>query len=222
MTILNSGGTYHPPEFYCTFIQNAVCASGCLVIAANGNDLQETHITSTKFVEIQGLSPIIRYMATYSPSLVANAFLYKAKQSGAQISHMKLQKLVFFMHAWSLASTGASYVSEPPEAWTYGPVFDSLYHELKSFGSRDIDTYLMQMNPTTGERQPMVPVLSDVTFWGLLEQVWDRYSPLSALQLSALTHESGSPWEQARNTKAGWIRDEAVRDYYRPQLKNGN
>lgn len=161
-------------------------------------------------------------MATYSPSLVANAFLYKARNSGAQVSHMKLQKLVFFMHAWSLASTGSSYVSERPEAWTYGPVFDSLYHELKSFGSRDVDAFLTQMNPAAGERQPMIPVLSDTEFWNLLNQVWDRYSPLSALQLSALTHEAGSPWEKARQTKSGWIRDELVRDYYRPQLQHVN
>ncbi|MEY2890682.1 MAG: hypothetical protein RJA98_590 [Pseudomonadota bacterium] len=161
-------------------------------------------------------------MARYSPSLVANAFLYKARRSGAQVSHMKLQKLVFFMHAWSLASSEASYVDEQPQAWTYGPVFDSLYHELKSFGSRDIDAYLMQMSAETGERQAMIPVLTDSAFWGLLDQVWDRYSGFSALQLSALTHEAGGPWEQARQSHAGWLQDDIVRDYYRPQLQNGN
>lgn len=161
-------------------------------------------------------------MATYSPSLVANAFLYKALQSGVRVSHMKLQKLVFFIHAWSLASTSASYVSERPEAWTYGPVFDSLYHELKNFGSRDIDAYLMQMNSETGERQALVPVLADGAFWTLLDQVWDRYSSLSALQLSALTHEAGGPWEQSRQTGRGWLSDDIVRDHYRQQIQHVN
>lgn len=161
-------------------------------------------------------------MATYSPSLVANAFLYKARQSGVQVSHMKLQKLVFFIHAWSLASTGASYVSEQPEAWTYGPVFDTLYHELKNFGSRDIDAYLMQMNSETGERQALVPVFTDGAFWTLLGQVWDRYSSLSALQLSALTHEAGGPWERARQTGSGWLSDDMVRDHYRPQIQHAS
>jgi uncharacterized phage-associated protein len=178
--------------------------------------------SAIKFIEIQGLSPIIICMATYSTSLVANAFLYKARQSGVQVSHMKLQKLVFFIHAWSLASTGASYVDERPEAWPYGPVFGSLYHELKSFGSRDIDSYLMQMNSETGERQALIPVFSDGAFWGLLDQVWNRYGSFSALQLSALTHESGGPWEQARQTHVGWLPDEVVRDYYRPQIQHVN
>jgi uncharacterized phage-associated protein len=158
-------------------------------------------------------------MSAYRPSLVANAFLYKARQSGVQITHMKLQKLVFFVHAWSLATTGASTVNERPEAWPYGPVFDSLYHELKTFGSRSIDAYLTQMNPQTGERQAQMPVVSDTAFWGLLEQVWERYSPLSAMQLSALTHEAGSPWEAARKAQTIWLSDEAIRTYYGAQLQ---
>ncbi len=160
-------------------------------------------------------------MDSYSPSLVANAFLYKAQQSHVHLSHMKLQKLVFFMHAWSLAAHGESVVSERPEAWTYGPVFDSLYHELKTYGSRNIDAFLTQMNRETGERQALIPVLRDTPFWALLDEVWERYSPLSALQLSALTHESGGPWEKARRSGNGWLADEIVRDHYKAQLQHG-
>ena len=113
-------------------------------------------------------------------------------------------------------------MSEKPQAWPYGPVFETLYHELKGFGSQDIDSYLVQMNTETGERQALVPVFADVDFWGLLDQVWDRYSGFSALQLSALTHESGGPWEQARRTNAGWLPDDIVRDHYRPQIQHVN
>ena len=38
----------------------------------------------------------------YSPAIVANAVLYRAKQRGIRISHLKLQKLIFFIHAWRL------------------------------------------------------------------------------------------------------------------------
>lgn len=156
----------------------------------------------------------------YSPSLVANAFLYKAQQSGVPLTHMKLQKLVFFMHAWSLALRNQSMVTERPEAWQYGPVFDSLYHELKGNGSRAVTDYLAQMNPETGIRQGMIPVLNDTDFWGMLEQVWARYGGFSALQLSALTHEAGGPWEQARQTGTGWLSDDQVREHYRQQVQN--
>lgn len=157
-------------------------------------------------------------MNEYSPGLVANAFLYKARQSGAQLSHMKLQKLVFFLHAWSLALAGHSVVSARPQAWTYGPVFDALYHELKGFGSHPVDNYLVQMNPHTGQIEAQIPVQSDANFWDLLEQVWERYSPFTAIQLSELSHEPGSPWEQARKTMKLLLDDEAVMDFYRAKL----
>jgi len=160
-------------------------------------------------------------MSAYSPSLVANAFLYKARQSGAQLSHMKLQKLVFFMHAWSLALAGGSVVAARPEAWTYGPVFDTLYHELKGFGSRPVDGYLVQMNPLSGQREAQIPHQADEGFWRLLDQVWGRYSPLTALQLSELSHEPGGPWEQARKALKLQLDDEVVRDFYRAKLAHG-
>lgn len=160
-------------------------------------------------------------MATYGPSLVANAFLYKARQSGDRLGHMKLQKLVFFMHAWSLAIMGTSFVEERPVAWPHGPVFESLYHELKMFGPCSIDSYLLQLNPLTGQREAQMPAFSDADFWGLLAQVWDRYSPFSALQLSALAHEKGGPWDQARNEKRAHLEDAATRSHYEAKLIGG-
>lgn len=161
-------------------------------------------------------------MSTYSASLVANAFLYKARKTGASVTHMKLQKLVFFLHAWSLALKGGSFVGERPEAWPYGPVFDTLYHELKSFGAGEINAYLTQMNGNTGELSAQIPVLTDGEFWGLLDQVWDRYSHFSAPQLSSLTHEAGSPWDKTRQAKAVIIKDDLVRDYYRSKITNAH
>lgn len=158
----------------------------------------------------------------YSPRLVANAFLVKAKKAGVPVSHMKVQKLVFFLHAWSLALRDAgSFVTEPPEAWPYGPVFDSLYHELKSYGSSNIDAYLKELNPATGQMAAMVPNSADTEFYRFLDQVWDRYGNFSALQLSALSHEAAGPWAQAREKHARVIDSDMIRNYYRGKLHSG-
>lgn len=157
-------------------------------------------------------------MSTYSPSLIANAFLVKAQETGAPMTHMKLQKLVFFVHAWSLALKDKSLVNETPQAWQYGPVFNSLYHELKQHGSSAVSGYLKQLDAETGTLKPMIPIRTDSEFWNVLDQVWDRYGRLSALQLSALTHEAGGPWESARKRVAETLNDDEVRNYYRAQL----
>lgn len=115
---------------------------------------------------------------------------------------------------------GRSAVIAQPQAWPYGPVFETLYHELKGFGSRPVDGYLLQMNPTSGQREPQMPLQEDAEFWGLLNQVWERYSPFTAIQLSALTHEPGGPWDKARQTLALHLSDDGVRDYYREKLKH--
>ena len=155
---------------------------------------------------------------TYRPNLIANAFIYKAKLLGLPLTHMKLQKLVFFMHAWSLALRGSSVVSERPDAWTYGPVFESLYHSLKSNGSSPVGEYLTMINPQSGQLQALIPNLEDKEFWTLLDQVWDRYGKFSALELSALTHEAGGPWSQAREARVESLDDTQVRNYYRSKL----
>ncbi len=159
--------------------------------------------------------------AQYTPRLVANAMLFKARQEGVRLTHLKVQKLVFFMHAWSLVFFTESVVSERPQAWQYGPVFDSLYHDLKGFGSSEIDAYLLQIEPLSGERKALMPVQSDSQFWGLLDRVWERYSSLSARQLSTITHEAGGPWEAARHSKVAVLPDQQVRAYYVAQLTQG-
>lgn len=160
----------------------------------------------------------------YAPRHVANALLWKAKKEGASLTHLKLQKLAFFVHAWGLALKGKPVVDENFEAWNYGPVLSSLYHELKNFGSKPISNYLVEIDPATGKQIAKVPKQDDSEFWGLVDQVWDRYGKMSAAHLSTLSHEAGGPWEKARaemrETFSGFsdISDESIRRFYTSKL----
>lgn len=156
---------------------------------------------------------------SYPASIVANAVLQHAWGRGMSVDHMKLQKLVFFVHAWHLALAGSDgAVAEPVEAWKHGPVFASLYHRLKQYGRAPVDQYLSDLDPVTGELKPMVPSQQDGQFWRVFEQVMERYEHFNALQLSALSHESGGPWEQARSKLQGQIPNESIRQHYISQL----
>jgi len=161
-------------------------------------------------------------MGRYPPDVIVNALLYHARQRGDSLrgmTHMKLQKLVFFMHAWGLAFNIGSPVSERPQAWEYGPVFFSLYHILKTYGSKPMTGWLVQMNPGTGQMEPMMPPPGDHQFWQLLERVWERYGGFDAFELSALTHEDDSPWASARNAHRGFLNDQDIADFYRRKLE---
>src|SRR5262245_29920187 len=78
---------------------------------------------------------------TYSALAVANYFLDLAKAKGLALDPMKLQKMIFFAHGWSLALYDEKLIDEPIQAWQYGPVVQSVYHEFKSFGAARIDSF---------------------------------------------------------------------------------
>ena len=76
---------------------------------------------------------------SYKPRLIANAFLLKAREARLSLSHLHLQKLVYFAHAWHLAIHKEPLIDETIKVWPNGPTIDSLYHELKAHGSKKIE-----------------------------------------------------------------------------------
>jgi len=155
----------------------------------------------------------------YSPAIVANAVLYRAKQHGVFVNHLKLQKFVFFTHVWSLAILDVPAVEERPEAWEHGPVFGSLFYRLKDIGHQAIDAYIETIDAETNSYQALVPPSEDSNFWHVLEQVIEQYGRFTATELSALGHVHGGPWEQARNSKLAFIPDDSICTFYREMLQ---
>ena len=69
----------------------------------------------------------------HSAKHVANHFLSNFLRCG--ITSLKIQKLVYISHGWNYAFRDDHLIDdELVEAWLYGPVFPSLYHEFKYRG----------------------------------------------------------------------------------------
>lgn len=138
-------------------------------------------------------------MAPYNALAVANYFLDKAKADGIPLTPMKLQKLIYFAHGWYLALYGEPLINEQVQAWDYGPVVSSVYHEFKKFGSGRIDQPGTDLDPESFEF--ITPRISntDSRTIALLDKVWEVYGKYTGIQLSNLTHEAGSAWTETRN-----------------------
>lgn len=70
--------------------------------------------------------------ARYSARDIANWFLGAIdRDAGDAITHLKLQKLVYYAQAWSLAlpARGVPLFDEEMQAWAHGPVAESLFQE---------------------------------------------------------------------------------------------
>ena len=141
----------------------------------------------------------------YSPLAIANAFLEIAKRHGNGISPMKLQKLVYFAHAWNLAYFNEGLINEPIYAWRFGPVIESIYGQFKHYGWQDIEYPGMINNPAwnpffdQGIPQYLVPRLDarepdQAEKLSMLNSMWDLYGHMSAEELSDLTHKDHTPW----------------------------
>lgn len=158
----------------------------------------------------------------HSAKAIANAMLDVAREHGASVTPLKLQKLVYIAHGWSLGLTGEPLVVDQlPEAWQYGPVFPSLYHEFKEFGRGSIANKATDFNIGRGLSfdliEPVVPE-DDTYTWSLLRKVWDQYGKYGGVALSELTHRSGTPWDQTWSKSGGVknavIPEEVVKQHY--------
>lgn len=142
---------------------------------------------------------------------VMNTILERAfKESRRDMTPMKAQKMLFYTNGWNLAITGKPAISEPFEVWPYGPVVPSIYHDLKSFGSGPITTYLR--DPASDVSYVVSPECKQL--YESLDIAWEKYIGLPAVTLSAMTHEPGGPWDVAKRRGDTNISDELTREYF--------
>ena len=104
------------------------------------------------------------------------------------LTHLRIQKLLYYVQAWSLAQRGGPMFDERIEAWAHGPVVCELFHRFADRG-----------------RGPVLP--EDVDAEGEIDlseedrafvaSVWEAYKGYSALSLREMTHQD-EPWLNAR------------------------
>jgi len=156
-------------------------------------------------------------MRGYPPLAIANYFIERAVEEGAPVDHLKLQKLVYIAHGWHLAVYGEPLLRERVEAWQYGPVIRSLYHELKKFGNRPIGELVPRLRGTRLE----VPRVheDDEEALRLLDRVWNVYKDYTGVQLSNLTHQEDTPWgqtwEQTKGHRNVRIDNHLIEEHFR-------
>lgn len=111
------------------------------------------------------------------------------------MSHLKLQKLLFYCDAYHLAYFDTELVSDKFEAWVHGPVCRRVYDSFKDksvlyadiyyhYTKGDIDADAEFQKLTTDQQSLLTDVLTTLSIW-------------TGLELERATH-SESPWINAR------------------------
>lgn len=151
----------------------------------------------------------------YKPAWVANTFLVRSREDGvADMTQLKVQKLVYCMHGWTLAVTGHPVVGERFEAWPHGPVLASLYSHFKEYRWHRITSLAEEIDPRTGEEAALVISEDDQRFFDIFNRVWSRYRHYDGKQLSDMTHQPNTPWSYARQNGLQYLSDAMIREHF--------
>ncbi|KRB57832.1 Panacea domain-containing protein [Flavobacterium sp. Root186] len=143
---------------------------------------------------------------------IAKYFIELAKEEGQGLDPMKLLKLTYISDGWHLGITGKPLFENEIQAWKYGAVIPDLYYAIRMFGKDPVDPFLLNISAKTPLNE------EDKEF---LKKIWNNYKGLSGLQLSALTHEEGSPWSKTWDgTHDVVIGNDLIKEYYQEKLNS--
>lgn len=123
---------------------------------------------------------------------------------------VQLQKLLYYVQAWSLAVNGRKAYPDVNKAWTMGPVVPTVWHTFRN-EERPLDPI---------PRQEAADVAIDAELDGIIDLVVAEYGSRTGTELSAISHEE-TPWAQARDGVADSARSaqpidtDTMKDFYR-------
>jgi len=155
---------------------------------------------------------------------IANFFISKSLATGRDLTPMKLIKMVYIAHGWYLAYTDEPLIGDGVQAWKYGPVIPSLYDHFKRYRDNQITSVEQAYVPEM--RGFAIPAVrdDDVKVKQFLDNVWDAYSGYSAIQLSTMTHQPGTPWyetwvlHRGSETMGSVIPNDSIKLHYKKLL----
>ncbi len=124
-----------------------------------------------------------------------------SKQSPDGITPMKLQKLLFYVKAWTLVA-GDQLIIEDFEHWDYGPVNRDIYNTYKGYGRQKIEIDQPEnLNITSTEKE-------------IIDFIVENYIEFDAITLSEMTHTE-EPWKKTSTNEV--ISNESIKSYYSKQ-----
>ncbi len=139
---------------------------------------------------------------------VANYFIILGLDENEEyMTNLRLNKLMYFAQAWSLALFGKPLFQERIEAWDYGPVVPSIYHQYKSFGKHPIECVSPDFSLdifSEDERE-------------LLSAVMAHYRKFSTSGLVDIAHVDSGPWYKAYNSSNRIINQDDIRAFFSTQ-----
>ena len=125
-------------------------------------------------------------------NVVCDYIIRRSNAANMPLNVLKLQKLLYYSQAWSLAFNEGPLFDGKFQAWIHGPVNRAIYDrfsETKSLYSSVLDADAGNLNPMNRLTEQQR---------ARIESVLEVYGKFSGSELEAMTHKE-DPWIRARN-----------------------
>lgn len=141
----------------------------------------------------------------HDPKTVANEFINRGIQENNPLTHIEVQKLLYFSHGWVMGIHGRPLHYGLWEAWRYGPVLPEVYFNLNHHRGKPIKTTIKDapVEPFSEEEKAIMDVV-----YG--------YRSLGTFALVGISHSKDGPWYQTWHIKgdSAIISNEIIQSYF--------
>jgi uncharacterized phage-associated protein len=130
----------------------------------------------------------------YEARKICNLLLARYDASVYDLTNLRLNKLLYFIHGLGLTSRPQGLIRNHFEAWKLGPVVKPVFDTFKIYGDDYITRMAEHLDYASGKSEivPYVDIASpDVEF---IVRIFENYNKYTTAQLVDLSHEPGGPW----------------------------
>jgi uncharacterized phage-associated protein len=132
----------------------------------------------------------------YSAIAITNWFIEKNKTDWSDLTHLKIQKLLYYAQGWFLGNYETPLFDDDIEAWRHGPVIRSIYLALRDYKKNQITNLISGPEMIDGKMVLGYPTIEakDEQTNNFLNKYWNIYSKINPWVLVNDTHQADTPW----------------------------
>lgn len=128
------------------------------------------------------------------------------------ITHLKIQKLVYYAQGLHLAYFEDSLFDENIEAWEHGPVVKELYNSFKQYGRKDLMLVFDDI------KESDLSLSDDEKY--IIKMAFSEYGAYSAIGLRQKTHNEPTWREAYKPSQNVVIHKDKIKEFFIEQVRN--
>lgn len=131
----------------------------------------------------------------YEARKICNWLLANFDAAEFDLTNLRINKLLYFVHAESLRLRPEGLVRNHFEAWQFGPVVRPVFETFRQYKDSPIAAPAQYLDYASGTHVPVPYDDIRPADLQIIAREFRRYSRFTTGQLVSLSHEAGGPWD---------------------------